>query len=506
MPPSTSRREFLLAGGAANALLTGIPSVGVAAPAELPAQIPALLPRDAAGHHFVFYADCCSGVPGAPNENSHAEVNRVVERIRPLPEFIAFPGDAVMGYVEDKHVLRTQWDHWWNTEMAWLQKLGLPLYQSTSNHNTYDLSSEEIFREFHPYLPQNGSAAFRGLEYFVRRGDLLYVSTHQPDRTRPYRHDMLIDPGWLDRVLTENADAKHKFVCGHYPVFPVNGYFYYPQWSFRPQERKPFWDVLVKHRTTAYLCSHILAFDVQIHEGIPQILSGGAGTKGTGPLALMPLRSEYLHAVQMAIDNQGLRCRTLDTAGNAREEFAWPLDLRPSTTWKPLDTENLKTQLATVNLQGSVVTWRIQGQTGSVATASEPQTWLWGYDPMEGTATIWIGLEGTPSRLTVRLIPQSGFGWQTWTGPVIDPSHHFDWQLALHPGLGPGGVLIRSRDDTAWQSLMTTSSKGVEELKWPQSWWLGHGPSGIHDWPFTGSNLHVAWQQTSLPEVGAPLL
>jgi hypothetical protein len=498
MSLESSRRHFLVSGTAMSvAAAAGTATRTASAFTEEPREFPALLPRGGTGHHFVFYADCCSGVPNAPNATSHAAVNRVVARIQPRPEFIAFPGDAVTGYVNDYTALRQQWDYWWNTEMAWLKPLGIPLYQSTSNHNTYDLGSEQVFREFHPDLPQNGPDEFRGLAYFVRRGDLLYVSTHQPDRTRAYRNKMTIDPAWLDQVLTANADARYKFVCGHYPVFPVNGYFQSPQWCFRPAERKPFWDVLVKHRVHAYLCSHILAFDVQIHDGIPQILSGGAGTQGSGPLALMPLRSEYLHAVQMAIDEQGLRARTIDITGSIRESFAWPCSLPSSDRWTPLSPANLGTQLAPHHASGKISAWRIQAKAWPPSTGGEPQTLLWGWDGMEGLATVWIGIEGSPARWTVRLIPQSGFGWQVWTGPLVtfdpSPDRAFEGQIALHAGLGPGGILFRANDRAPWQSLYSTSSKGIEDLTWPQAWTLGHGPSGADEWPFLGRELRIDW-------------
>ncbi len=190
--------------------------------AEDSKSIPALLPRDKSGHRFVLYSDCCSGIPGTAYENNLQSVNRMVARIHPQPEFIAFPGDAVSGYTKDYVELRRQWDYWQGTEMKWARERKLPLFQSTSNHNTYDVGSEKVFREVHADLPQNGPPGQKGLAYWFRRGDLLYISTHQPDQRMP------IDHAWLDRVLTDNADARFKFVAGHYPVFPVNGYIAWP--------------------------------------------------------------------------------------------------------------------------------------------------------------------------------------------------------------------------------------------------------------------------------------
>ena len=95
------------------------------------------------------------------------------------------------------------------------------------------------------------------------------------------------------------------------------------------------------------------------------------------------------------------------------------------------------------------------------------------------------------------LIPQSGFGWQEWKGPVVEfersPDRGFAGQVAMHSGLGPGGVLFRANENAPWQSFYSTSSKGIEDLTWPQAWTIGHGPSGVDEWPFLGRELRIDW-------------
>ncbi len=129
----TSRRHFLQAGVLG---LVGLPvpspvAARATAPpssaAPLPDTITGLLPRDATGRRFVLYSDCCSGVPGGPFEATLAQVNAVVSRLRPRPEFIAFPGDAIAGYTTDLAELRRQWDYWTETEMRWLRETNIPL-------------------------------------------------------------------------------------------------------------------------------------------------------------------------------------------------------------------------------------------------------------------------------------------------------------------------------------------------------------------------------------------
>ena len=450
--------------------------------AEESAPIPALLPRDESGRRFVLYSDCCSGTPGTSRARNLQSVNEMVARIRPQPEFIGFPGDAVTGNTKDYVELRRQWDYWQGTEMRWIRERKLPLFQSTSNHNTYDARSEAIFRAVHADLPQNGPAGQKGLAYWFRRGNLLYISTHQPDQRMP------IDHAWLDQVLTDNADAKFKFVVGHYPVFPVNGYIAWPLWCFPPGERRPFWDLLVKHDVDAYLASHIIAFDVQVHDSVLQILSGGAGTV-SGPGGFMPGRSEYFHAVQMAVDERGLRYQVHDPTGGVRERLSWPFDLPPVDQWQKVNDQNAGSLLGPIDWPREIVAFRFRGQP---KLGDFEQTLLCGVDYGEGVEPIWIGMDGERGRLLVRIVPVSGQGWQRWEGPPLGDESSFDFQLAIHPDMGPGGVLFRADETAAWSTLTSTSSKGSENLKRTGRWAVGHGQSGPRDRPFAGKSLEVA--------------
>ena len=98
-----------------------------------------------------------------------------------------------------------------------------------------------------------------------------------------------------------------------------------------------FWDILVEHQVLAYLCSHILAFDVQVQRGVLQICTAGAGTAHRMPEAV-----EYLHIAQAALDDQGLRFQVLDREGRLREWLAWELRLPPSETWDNFDRDSAK--------------------------------------------------------------------------------------------------------------------------------------------------------------------
>ncbi|HET9016723.1 MAG TPA: metallophosphoesterase [Thermomicrobiaceae bacterium] len=454
-----------------------------ATPAPGGSAIPALTSRGP-GHQFVCYADCCSGVPGASHEAAFAAVNAVVARLRPRPEFIAFPGDEVIGLTADVDALRRQWRHWLDVEMAWLDP-SVPVFHATGNHTTYDAAAEAVFREVLTDLPRNGPPGQEGLSYFVRRGDLLLVCVNT---LWSGLGEGRVETAWLERTLAAHADARYRLVMGHHPVFPVNGFSGPFQRDIAPEDGRAFWDVLVRHGVLAYLCSHILAFDVQVHDGVLQLLTAGAATSGR-----MPPETEYLHAVQLALDGDGLRYQVLDTEGSVREWLSWPPALPPSAAWDLLPVRDHPAPVVPRGERGRTTTlvgWRFRGVAAPTGSG-EAQSLVSAWNPGPALAPLWVGLLGPEQRLGVLIAPEPGRSPHLWYGPTLAPGAPFDLQLALHGGMGPGGVLWRRDDGAPWSSLTAASPWGAERLAWPSRESVGHAQRGPRDRPFRGRDLAV---------------
>jgi len=455
--------------------------------------IQALMPRGQ-GHHFVVYSDCCSGIPDTPREENFRRVNHALARLTPMPNFILFPGDHIRGLVPSREKLVGQWRYWLDKEMSWLDP-SISFYHTTSNHNTYSEMSEQVFREIFPQIPQNGPPDQKGLSYFIRNDDLLMVLVNTSfSRLGGNTH---VEYQWLDNVLTQNDDARYKLVIAHYPAYPVNGYE--TGWVIVPEEREPFWEVLVRHKVLAYICSHIIAYDVQVRQGVLQILSGGAGTDA-GPGYCMPGQTEYYHFCQFALDRQGLHWQVVNDQGKILEKMDWPLKVPDESEWAPFSPDGEKALLELNTAQQKhnepfqkpqILFFRFRGRTAENA-GEQDQVLLsgWELNPMEGPPTVWIGLDGL-SRLIVRLVPEQGSGSQIWKGPKIETDQPFDFQLAIHVGMGPGGIIWRQGDQTSWSSLDTTSSRGAERLAWPQFWDTGKGPLRTGESVFKGLDLQV---------------
>lgn len=439
--------------------------------------IPALLPRGG-GHQFVVYGDSCSGVPGHIHEATTAAVNRVVARLEPRPEFIAFLGDEVIGLTTDESALRAQWKHWLEIEMAWLDRETIPIFHTTANHTTYDAMSERVFQDVLDFLPQNGPADQRGLSYFVRRDDLLLVFVNT---MWTGLGEGRVETDWLEATLVHHADARYKLVLGHHPVFSINGFSGAYQRDIEPENGRTFWEILVRHGVMAYFCSHMLAFDARVEQGVLQIMTAGAGTKHR-----MPEELEYLHAVQVALDAHGLRYQVLDDTGVMRELLEWPPKLTRSGTWNHLEPHQPARPLP--DDANPIVAWRFSGATP--ATGGAAQTLLSGWNRDSALPPLWIGLIGPENRLVVLLSPVTGRSSHLWYGPALPPGEDFDIQVALHRQLGPGGMLWRTNDDAPWSSLQGASAWGIERLPAMTEWSIGESKNG--DRPFRGENLQ-AW-------------
>ena len=442
--------------------------------------IPSILPRGS-GHQFVLYGDSCSGIPGHRHEATFAAVNAAVRRLVPPPEFILFPGDEVAGLTADPDALRAQWRHWLDREMGWLDRGAIPLWHTTGNHTTYDTMSEAMFRDVLG-MPHNGPPGQEGLSYWVRRGDLLLVFVHT--LWSGLGGEGHVETDWLRSVLHQHADARYKLVAGHHPVHPVNGFSGVYQRQIGPECATAFWDALVQGGVMAYLCSHILAFDVQVHLGVLQICTAGAGTAHR-----MPEGTEYLHAMQAAVDAEGLRYQVFDIDGRVRERLSWPIALPPDDRWLVLRGGESDAPVTATPPAERIVAFRFTG-SAAPTDSSAAQTLLSAFQHAI-QAPLWIGLRGPEQRLTVILGPEPGRSPHYWIGPPISPGAAFDFQLVIHAGMGPGGLMCRFGGERRWTSLLAASPWGAERLNWPDRWSIGHGQGGADDRPFQGSGLSV---------------
>ena len=440
-----------------------------------PTKIPTFQPNGK-GHQFVMYGDSCSGVAGALHERTLRQVNGVLRRLAEMPQFICFPGDEIMGLTASADVLRRQWAYFFEHEMAWLDRAAIPLYHTTGNHTAYDAMSEDVFRAVMAHLPQNGPPNQRGLSYFVRRGDLLMIFVHT--LWSGLGGEGHVETEWLEQTLEQHKDARRKLVFGHHPVWAVNGYAGDCQRHIERQNGRRFWEALARHEVLAYVCSHILAFDAQLRQGVLQICTAGAGTAHR-----MPPDIEYLHLAQAALDDDGLRCQVLDANGAVREWLCWGWQLPSADAWTAFSPQDLPTDCLQDVRQARLIIWEIAGQLAD-DNDYRPQMFLCAHSSDDALPWLWLGAAGAERRLLLSLSPQPNRSPHIWRGPALPAGKPFRIQFAIHSGMGPGGLLWRWNDDCPWSSLDGASPWGAERLRWSQKWAVG-------------TDLRVTWHHQS---------
>jgi hypothetical protein len=368
--------------------------------------------------------------------------------------------------------------------MGWIDRQSIPVWHTTGNHTVYNKISEVIFYEaLNP--PRNGPPEQEGLSYWVRQNDLfmVFINTVWSD----LGGEGHVETAWLSAVLEQHADAKYKFVIGHHPAYPVNGFSGPYQRHIGPEHVDVFWTCLVDAGVLAYWCSHILAFDVQVPRGVLQICTAGAGTAHR-----MPDGIEYLHCVQAALDETGLRYQVFDTNGAVRERLPWPIYISPHREWRALEAgENEAPIVGRIDSERLLMLC-FSGRAGR-PPISDAQTLLSAFS-LEVLEPFWIGLRGPKQRLTAVIGDQPGRSPHYWLGPQIEPDSNFDLHLLVHSSMGPGGLLYRFGPDDPWSSLTVASATGPEQLNWPERWSVGQGQGGSGDRPFRGTDLNVQWQ------------
>lgn len=256
--------------------------------------------------------DSCSGVSGQKFEANLARiVARVLERSAPA-DALLYLGDHIEGYTDDEARLDAQWSHFLDNEFRPLHERYRRLLHVAGNHDANTRISAAICEARMPIPPE--ARLRKNLNYVVDLGDAEIVVISTCDLAN--RGFATIDMDWLEAAL-DSLSAPIRLVAGHYPFHPVNGYTEVPKWVFAAEQRAQAWRLFKQAGVQAYLCSHIIAFDVQVHDDIVQLCSGGAGTE-YGPDGVMG-PGEFRHFVTCTVSPERFVFEAIDENGRPRE-------------------------------------------------------------------------------------------------------------------------------------------------------------------------------------------
>ncbi|AGS24546.1 metallophosphoesterase family protein [Rhizobium etli] len=348
-----------------------------------------------------------------------------------------FLGDQVMGYC-GRDELRSQWSAFHAGAMRRLSEKLQTLRHIASNHVWYDEQSA------HEYQAQLGPP-----EWAETIADIQFVAINT---ARIDRHgDAGIDCQNLENALSRLDPGKPIIVVGHHPIWPVNGYDRAPQWVAPADEGEEAWRIMRKHDVRLYVCSHIIAFDVQLKEGLAQICTGGAGTK-YGPQSAMPGQVEGPHLVLASgLGSHRMVIERIGVAPTMRE--VWQLT-READGWRHADLRRVDLSadmMVPPNATGyGFIINRTSGDEGSLEiTAHE-----------EGPAI--CAIEYADNRIIVNMTLAPGEDPRQWTAKSAG-----NWssaQVDVVAATGPGGVLLRL-DNGPQSSMTSAAARGLEQVR-----------------------------------------
>lgn len=417
-------------------------------------------------YKFVIYGDSCSGVPNTNHANTLSKINTLIEEKAEEIDFVIFPGDEIIGLTNNEKKLRDQWDYWLNEEMKYISKYKIPLYNCSGNHTVYNKISLSIFQEKLSHLPQNGPTNLKGVSYYVKYQDLLMVFIDTMGNN--IGGEGRVETEWLNGILSKD-NSKYKFVIGHHPIFPTNGFSGDFQRTVEIENGKKFWNVLKENKVFGYVCSHLLAYDVQVHNGVLQIMTAGAGTQYR-----MPPETEYHHYLNCVINKDGLAYSVIDESGATREKLAWPIEIQDNkwTYLQPINS-TLK-ELDNWNKLPSKDILLLRINLHPIKTNQLSRTILYGFEQVDEMPLIWIGLTGKENKLTIYLSRDIGRSPMHWYGPNLSENKEVNFDIAFHNNMGPGGLLWKWKDSSKWTSLTSSTAMGIDKVKWPTKWHIQH--------------------------------
>ena len=176
-----------------------------------------------------------------------------------------------------------------------------------------------------------------------------------------------------------------------------------------------------------------------------------------------------------------------------REWLAWPLAPFAATDWRPLAPAKRQPRYFPRQRPPSRCSWR--GVSGASPRAGD-QAKRRRCSRVESRPRPLIALD-RPARAGRATSASCSVRGRAQPAPLARPhprrGERFDLQLAIHTGMGPGGLLWRRGDGTAWSSLLAASPWGAERLTWPNRWSIGHERGGNGDRPFRGTDLRAQW-------------
>ena len=202
------------------------------------------------------------------------------------PDFTLVAGDIMDArWWEDAQQVRRKTEEYWGGFNKRFQKRDMTVYVAPGDHEYGDdggLARGDIARAFGEEftrqmgMPRNGPEGHIGRSFFVRQGDLLVITLDTfEDAGKRFAYTVGDEQlRWMDKVLTDNEDAKFVIVQGHLPIVgPVKSKNSSAS-MLKDGTQSGLWKLMVRHNVDVYLCGEHHRITVKTHDGIWQIVHG----------------------------------------------------------------------------------------------------------------------------------------------------------------------------------------------------------------------------------------
>jgi hypothetical protein len=225
-----------------------------------------------------------------------------ISQLKPLPKFVFFNGDLVLGYTDGDTVrLKRELEEWKKIyEASPLAKMDVKLVTVPGNHETCEkigsgrvamAVNERIFvREMKDYIRGNNGPHATGLipgtdSLMTDQSCLTYSFDYGGDHFVIFNTDATdresrVPYHWLQKDLKSAHDAgvRHIFAFGHKPAYQTH-YESEPALEEHASNRDSLWTTLEKYNSDVMFCSHYHLWDtVEPHKGKTwMVVCGNAG-------------------------------------------------------------------------------------------------------------------------------------------------------------------------------------------------------------------------------------
>lgn len=205
------------------------------------------------------------------------------------PDFVAVAGDLVDGrWWDSRQCVEQNGTVYFSDWTQRMNKFDFEYYTAIGDHELGDdpwtpdkinlvPHYERVYDQM-LNMPQNGPENKKGLAYYVRKGNLLFITVETFEVLADTMYPGVVGEqlAWLKKVLKDNQDAKFKVVQGHIPIWGDISARSSSKLMLEKGKDSEFYKTMVANDVDLYLCGEFHDVTVLESEGLWQIVHGSS--------------------------------------------------------------------------------------------------------------------------------------------------------------------------------------------------------------------------------------